>query len=272
MRILFLTLIVCVISSFSTSSIACGVNSHCRVADDRHYRIAMPSGHDGQTNIGAVFFAHGLGGNAVGIVQNPNLRRIANRLGVALVALKSKRQDWNVKNSPNGRSDRHSNEFSYLDNVIKDITKRFPINRKKLMLAGVSVGGTFTWTMACTGRGRFAAYMPISGTYWLRPPQSCSTRSANVIHVHGTADKTVPLGGRRVGSSAHSDVNQVIKAYAKIGGYKKIGSSSPSGLKCTKRRNLKGNTLDFCLHGGGHSFRAKDIEYAYRRFRALGIL
>ena len=267
-----LVLSILIFSNFSSTAFACGSSSHCRIADERHYRIKMPDGYDGKSKIGAIFFAHGLGGNAVGVVNNQNLIRIANRLGVALVALKAKRNDWNVKNSPAGRSDRRSNEFSYLDNVIKDITKRLPINRKKLMLAGVSVGGTFTWTMACTGRGRFAAYMPISGTYWLRPPKTCSARSTNIIHVHGTSDLTVPLKGRRVGSSAHSNVNDVILAYAKIGKYKPAGKSSSSGLKCTKRRNARGKILDFCLHGGGHSFRANDIEYAWRRFSALGVL
>jgi len=269
----YIVFVLAFVFSFELPSAqACGQNSHCQIADGRHYRIKMPAGHNGKTKIGAVFFAHGLGGNAVGVINNQNLQRIANRLGVALVALKAKRNDWNVKNSPAGRSDRSSNEFSYLDNVIKDITKRFPINRRKLMLAGVSVGGTFTWTMACTGRGRFAAYMPISGTYWRNPPTRCSAGPTNIIHVHGTSDKTVPLGGRRVGSSAHSNVNQVIKAYAKLGRYNHVGKSSPSSLRCTKRKNVSGKVLEFCLHGGGHSFRARDIEYAWRRFRSLGVL
>jgi len=271
MRILFIFAVL-MFSSISSMVFACGSSSHCKVSDDRHYRIYMPQGHDGKTKIGAIFFAHGLGATAVGTVQNKNLIRTANRLGVALIGLKAKRNDWNVKNSPSGRSDRSSNEFRYLDDVIKDITRRFPINKKRLMLAGVSVGGTFTWTMACTGRNRFAAFMPISGTYWLNPPKSCSAKSANIIHVHGTSDLTVPLKGRRVGSSAHSNVNEVINAYAKIGKYKRIGKSTASNLNCTKRRNLRGRVLDFCLHGGGHSFRAKDIEYAWRRFQSLGIL
>lgn len=271
MRFLFV-LIFLLLPNFASIVFACGTSSHCKIADDRHYRIHIPNNHDGKTKIGAIFFAHGLGGNAVGIVQNKNLMRIANKLGVALVALKSKSNDWNVKNSPAGRSDRSSNEFRYLDDVINDVTKRFPVSKNRLMLAGVSVGGTFTWTMACTGKNRFAAYMPISGTYWLQPPKSCPAKLANVIHVHGTADLTVPLEGRRVGSSAHSNVNEVIKAYAKIGQYKRTGKATKSNLKCVNRRNPRDKILDFCLHNGGHRFRAADLAYAWKRFRSLGIL
>lgn len=269
---LFLILVAVFFSVLSSGAYACGQSSNCSVADDRHYRIKLPDGVSKNKKLGAIFFAHGLGGSATGIVNNENLIRIANSLGVALVALKAKRNDWNVRNSPNGRSDRSSDEYDYLDHVISDITKRFPINKRKLMLAGVSVGGTFTWTMACTGRGRFKAYMPISGTYWKLPPKSCTSRPSNIIHVHGTADKTVPLEGRIVGSSAHSDVREVIGAYSKIGGYRLAGKSKPNNLRCTNRRNKSGKILEFCLHGGGHSFQARHIEYAWRRFSAEGVL
>lgn len=269
---LTLVFLLLVFSCFTTHVSACGGTSSCRIADSRQYHIRLPDGHDGKRKLGAIFFAHGLGGSSAGIIKNQNLIRMANRLGVALVALQSKYSDWNIKNSPAGRSDRGSNEYSYLDNVIGDISRRFPIDTKRLMLAGVSVGGTMTWTMACTGRERFAAFMPISGTYWLSPPKSCSSRPANVIHVHGKADRTVPLAGRRVGTSAHSNVEDVIATYAKIGKYRKINSTKKTSLNCINRRNIKGKILDFCLHGGGHRFRVQDIEYAWEKFRSLGIL
>lgn len=258
--------------SISQSVFACGASSNCNLAEDRHYRIHMPAGHDGKTKIGAIVFAHGLGGSATRTIQNQNLIRTVNGLGVALIALKAKNNDWNIKNSPKGRSDRNSNEFNYLDNVIEDITRNFPIDKNKLMLAGVSVGGTFTWTMACTGQNRFAAFMPISGTYWLNPPKSCDAISGNIIHVHGTADLTVPLTGRRVGSSAHSNVEDVIKSYARIKKFKKTGKFITPALRCEARRDTSGNVLDFCLHDGGHNYRVEDIEYAWRKFQSLGVL
>lgn len=257
---------------FSNSAQACGNGGICNLENDRHYRIRFPDNHDGKKSLGAIFFAHGLGGSSKGIIDNQNLIRLSNRLGIALVALKAKREDWNVKNSPSGRSDRTSDEDQYLKTVIRDVTGRFSIDRKRLMLAGVSVGGTFTWTMACTGKTHFAAYMPISGTYWLNPPKSCSNAPKNIIHVHGTADRTVPITGRRVGSSAHSNVLQLINAYSRIGDYSTVNKVNTGGLRCSNQKNLNGNILEFCLHDGGHQFRTKDIEYAWRRFQKLGIL
>jgi len=190
-----LIFLVLFLPGYSTHALACGDSSICLIAGERHYHIRLPAGHNGKTKVGAIFFAHGLGGRSSGIIQNRNLTRMANRLGVALVALQSKNSDWNIKNSPAGRSDRSSNEYAYLDNVIKDI-----------------------------------------------------------------------------GTSAHSNVKEVIAAYAKIGKYKKTNSSKATSLNCTNRRNFRGKILDFCLHGGGHRFRAQDIEYAWRKFRSLGVL
>lgn len=271
MQLLFILLFISLISAVSPAS-ACGPNSNCNVSDGRYYRIKLPPGYDGNKPVGVLFFAHSLGATAVGTIRNKGLTDTAARLGIALVALKAVREDWNVKNSPANRSDRRSNEFAYFDDVIVDITKRFSIDERRLVFAGASVGGTLTWTVACTGRNRFTAYIPIAGTYWLRPPETCSSPPANIIHIHGSADRTVPLKGRKVGTSRHSDVRDVHKAYAKFGSYKKSGTSSPVDLDCTHSRNPTGKILDFCLHSGGHTFHARHIEAAWKRFREVGIL
>jgi len=259
-------------ASFAVSAYACGNGYKCAVSDGREYYIRMPKGHDGKTPVGALFFAHGLGGSGKGIANNRELVNMASRLGIALVALQTKSFDWNVKNSPRGRSDRSSNEFTYLDDVIADIKKRFSIDRSKLVLGGMSVGGTFTWTMACTGRNRFAAYMPISGAYWKTPPQSCSTRPQNVIHIHGKHDQIVPLTGRNFSNSGHANIFDIHKAYEKIGGYEERSRSNPVDLNCKISRNGSNKLLELCIHGGEHFFHARHISYVWKRFVELGIL
>jgi len=272
MRILLVALII-LFSTFAAPSFACGgVSTNCNLPDERYYRILMPEGHDGKTPIGALIFAHGLGGSADSIINNRNLIKMTSELGIALISLQTKSYDWNVKNSPRGRADRSSNEYDYLDDVRKDISKRFAVDRSKLVLAGMSVGGTFTWTMACTGRNRFAAYIPISGAYWKNPPVSCSAPPQNVIHIHGTSDPTVPLTGRNFSNSGHANIYDIHKVYAKIGRYRKINHATPIDLDCKQSRNPSNKILDFCLHDGGHAFEARHISYAWKRLRRLGIL
>lgn len=271
MRFLFFIIFVFT-SNISFSVHACGNGNKCAVADEREYYIRMPSTHDGTTPVGALFFAHGLGGSGKGIVNNFDLIRMANTLGIALVALQTKSFDWNVKNSPRGRADRNSNEYKYLDDVIADVAKRFAIDTSKLVLSGMSVGGTFTWTMACKGRERFAAYIPISGAYWKHPPQSCSSRPQHVIHIHGRHDQIVPLRGRNFSNSGHANIYDLHKAYSKIGGYEKTGNSEPRDLSCKVSRNEADRLLELCIHSGEHFFFAWHISYAWKRFVELGIL
>ncbi|MDJ0613225.1 MAG: hypothetical protein QNJ29_06070 [Rhizobiaceae bacterium] len=258
--------------SLLTPAYACGVNTNCDVADGRYYRIMLPETHDKQTPNGAIFYAHSLGTSAASVIRRKSYQEMASRLGVALIALKAVENDWNVRNSPAGRSDRSSNEFSYLDNVIDDVVRRFAVDRDRIVLAGGSVGGTFTWTMACTGINRFAGYIPLGGTYWLNPPEDCSAQPANVIHIHGTADVVVPLTGRQVGTSRHSNVLEVIKAYRKIGNYSKAGTFKETDLTCETSKNRSRKIVDFCLHSGGHVFEARHIEFGWKRFKALGVL
>lgn len=271
MRILLTCLTLCFLC-LPTAVFACGPSSNCSIDDGRFYRIRMPAGHDGKAPVGAIVFAHSLGATASGTMRNPALKAMANRLGIALIAAKSVADDWNIKNSPANRSARNSNEFKYFDDVIRHATKRFAIDPKKIVLAGASVGGTMTWTMACQRGDRFAGFIPVAGTYWLRPPKSCSSRSTNIIHIHGTSDRTVPLEGRRVGTSRHSNIRELHAAYAKIGRYRKTSTSKPIDLTCTHSENDLSKILDLCLHSGGHSFHARHIEFAWKRFQKLGIL
>jgi len=270
MRFIFLTIII--LFHLPTLAHACGGGEKCIVADGREYFVRMPQGHDGKTPIPALFFAHGLGGSGKNNIHNSSLIDMASQLNIALITLQTKSFDWNVKNSPKGRADRSSNEFDYLDDVIADISKRFAINKEKLVLGGMSVGGTFSWTMACTGRNRFAAYMPISGAYWKFPPKSCSSPPQNVIHIHGKHDQIVPLTGRNFSNSGHANIFDIHKAYAKIANFEVVGKSKPLDLQCKISRNAGGKLLELCIHGGEHHFHARHISYALRRFVELDIL
>ena len=42
-------------SLFATPALACGPDTDCMLGQ-RHYRIAMPDGHDGTTKVGAIVF------------------------------------------------------------------------------------------------------------------------------------------------------------------------------------------------------------------------
>ena len=248
----------------STVAAACGPDTDC-VLGERHYRIAMPEGHDGITPVGAIVFAHGYRGSARGAMRNGNLRRMVSDMGLALIAVKSAEDDWVLPNSPRRKDVDGSVEFDYFDAVIADASDRFALDTDRLMMTGFSAGGMMTWNLACNRPGLFAGFVPISGTFWLEPPAQCAGPATSVIHIHGDDDPTVPLTGRRIADTHQGDVAESLSMYAAFGEFGPQEPSQTASLTCKDQYNPQGEMLSFCLFSGGHSFRSDYVKFGWDR-------
>ncbi len=260
------------LSMFNINSAqACGADTDCMIGQDRHYRIRMPQGHDGKAKVGAIFFMHGYRGAAKGIMRNEALGKAASDLGLALIAPKSAYDDWAIPGAPQAKEPK---ELEYFDAIVADIRQRFAIDTSKLMASGFSAGGMMTWNLACHPSELFAAYAPISGTFWEPTPQTCETPTASIIHTHGTSDKVVPLAGRRIAKTKQGDVFSVINLYAKNGNFTNIRSYKRPKLEleCDELTNDKKQILEVCLHPGGHSMKSAYVTKAWNKFVDLGII
>lgn len=254
-----------------TAALACGPNSDCPLGA-RHYRIAMPEGHDGATPVPAIVFAHGFRGSARGVMRNMSLRRLASGLGAALIAVKSDGPGWDLPNGPRTLNSDGSAEFDYFDAVLADAASRFPIDESRIVATGFSAGGMMVWNLACARPSRFAGFVPIAGTFWQKPPASCETPVANVIHIHGDGDKTVPLLGRAIGPTRQGKVPEVLDMYETFGQFGPPRRATYGGLACKEQKNPAGAVLQFCLFSGGHSFRTEHVRHAWDQLALAGAL
>ena len=258
------------LAATTTSVLACGANTDCKIGD-RHYRIAMPQGHDGKTPVGVIVFSHGYRGSAAGVMRNKTLRRVVSDLGLALIATKSAGSDWALPNAPHGNQKDASGELAYYDAVIKDASLKFALDTKRMMATGFSAGGMITWTLACARSDTYAAFAPMAGTFWLKPPKSCKTPVTNIIHIHGKTDRTVPLTGRVIGNTRQGDVFDTLSMYTKFGKFKGAAESRSGNLTCENRINARGKILNFCLFPGRHQFSSKYVKFAWETFAAKGV-
>ncbi len=250
--------------------LACGPDTNCTLGE-RYYRIAMPEGHDGSTPVGAIVFAHGYRGSARGVMNNGNLRRMVSDMGLALIAVKSADDDWDIPGVPSNVGSSGADEMAYFDAVVADATDRFAIDPDRIMMSGFSAGGMVTWELACRRPSLFAGFAPVAGTFWQKPPDTCAA-PANIVHIHGTADRTVPLAGRPIGRTRQGDVTEVLEMYRAFGRYSDMETAEVDGLSCTRAANAVGNVLEFCTFDGGHSFRRGFLSYAWSRLAAAGAL
>lgn len=266
-HLVFLTFLLTVLAPVAAQ--ACGVNSQCRIGD-RHYYIAMPDRHDGETPIPALIFAHGYQGSALGIIRNSRLRKVTNDLGIAFIAVKSQGQSWSTVNSPSGNAQSEAVELAYFDAVKSDVTSRFSIDPDKIVMSGASTGGMVTWTLACERSDAFAAFIPMSGTFWAPVPPTCKGRVANIVHFHGDNDRTVPLNGRPVAGTHQGSVPKALAMYRTFGDFGPIRLSNLDGVRCENSANPARQIVNFCLYSGGHSFRSNNVAVAWRMLEAAG--
>lgn len=264
-------MLVLLFAVFPLAGLACGESIQCRVGD-RYYHIAMPPGHDGRSPVPAAIFAHGLQGSALGIIRNPRLRAVAAQHGFALIAVKSRGDDWSIPGSPEAGPDQGLNELTYFDAVIADVTSRFPVDETRIVMSGASVGGMVTWYLACNRSDLFAAFVPMSGTYWGAPPDRCTRPVTSIIHFHGDNDRTVPLEGRVARGRQQGSVTEALSHYATFGRFRDTGRVTVGDMSCDTARNWRSKLLNFCLYPGRHAFRSANLGIAWRMLQAAGQL
>jgi polyhydroxybutyrate depolymerase len=256
---------------FAAPAWACGPDTNCMVGD-RHYRIAMPEGHDGVTPVGALVWSHGYRGSAAGVMRNGSLRRMVSDAGLALIAAQGVNGTWDLPYGPRTFDSDGALEFAYFDAVIADATARFAINPERIIASGFSAGGMMVWNLACSHPEDFAGFIPISGTFWLRPPETCAEPISSIVHIHGDADRTVPLTGRVIAETKQGEVAEALALYEDFGGFDPMPDSTAGDLRCQNLRNAGGDILEFCLFAGGHSFRTEYLKYGIDRLKDTGRL
>lgn len=260
-----------VLALSGTPALACGPDTDCMVGE-RSYRIVMPEGHDGTTDVPVIAYAHGYQGSSAGVMRNGSLRGLASDLGAALLAFNSAGGSWILPNHPRQMDSDGAAEFAYVDAVLADATERFALDAERIMATGFSGGGMLVWNLACARSGSFAGFAPVAGTFWLKPPETCAAPVTNIVHIHGDADKVVPLKGRPIGPTKQGEVNEALALYTDFGTFNGPSAVRYDDLRCEERRNASGKILDFCLFSGGHSFRTEYIRHAWQRLVEAGQL
>lgn len=248
----------------TTPSYACGPDSAC-VVDSRNYRIHLPDNDAIDQPHGAILFAHGYRGSAKGVMRNSSLRALADELGVALIALDARGNDWHIDGVPSHSVIHGTDDFAYVDAVVRDATTRFDIDANEIMVSGFSAGGMMVWNLACHMGDRFAGFAPVSGTFWRPVPVDCPAPAASLVHIHGNADNIVPMQGRPIGDAYQGDVNKAVAMYTKHGEFKSVDGYSFGELECKSGQNEQGRILDLCTFEGGHSFKTGFVRFAWNR-------
>jgi len=82
-----------------------------------------------------------------------------------------------------------------LDALLAEVTERYPVDRDRIYLTGVSMGGMGTWALAMAHPGWFAAIAPISGGIYSPPMREdvAALRHVPVWAFHDRSDPEIPI-------------------------------------------------------------------------------
>ena len=150
-----------------------------------------------------LLYLHGLGGSGAEALANPELRALAQRHRMVLVAPdgnldREGRRFWNAGGACCNFDGKAVNDVARLEALIYHWTQRPEIDPARVYVVGFSNGGFMAHRLACYMDDRLAAIVSIGGA-GRAPEEACAPVSTiAVLEIHGDADPIVRYGGGHV--------------------------------------------------------------------------
>ena len=226
---------------------------------DGHYRIRTPEGPGPHP---AVVYLYGSLGNSAEKLRHEGFVQAFVERGYAVVvpaALDLRYANglgsgWFLRHEK-GRKRRDDAKF--VADVIRDAEIRHRIDRKRILIAGMSRGGFLAWEIACHNPLLAQAYAPVAAGYLGPMPKRCA-RPVRLLHTHGTADAVVPLEKTHRWSSGGAvmrPLREALDRVARTGGCTSAGR--PERFREYERTRWQGcphgASVDLLMHQGGHT-------------------
>ncbi|MBX7194507.1 MAG: hypothetical protein K1X94_20795 [Sandaracinaceae bacterium] len=170
---------------------------------ERPARMIVPPQHDGVSALPIVILLHGYGASASLQDAYFATTRLSRELGFYLVLPDGTMDSggsrfWNAGGCCDfGGAD--VDDVAYLTALLDDAEARVPVDAGRVYFLGHSNGAFMSYRMACVLSERITAVAALAGTE--ATMVACEpTRPVSVLHMHGTADTTIPYVGGMLGT------------------------------------------------------------------------
>jgi polyhydroxybutyrate depolymerase len=217
---------------------------------------------------------HGGGGTAEGMVKLTKGRfdALADRDGFVVAYPQGVGRSWN-----DGRHDlvseatrEHVDDVGFFRDLIAELSRRYPIDRRRAFVAGMSNGGMMAMRLACSLSSELRGVAAVASSLSKDAAASCPGASAvSVVEIAGTADPIVPYGGGEVkvlwmGRGSVTGAPQTAAAWAKRAGCGLVASETPLAAVVADGTSVRRIEYPGCasgarvvlyrVEGGGHAW------------------
>lgn len=160
----------------------------------RNYQQYLPTGLDPNSESPSLIIVlHGLGGNSSQMVS-AGFNLIADTARVVAIYPQGKPNQFGQNAWNNGTLAASTvDDLGFMHQLIDSAIVQYNVNPARVYFTGFSMGSIMSHHMACEMNNRVAAIGCMAGTMATSDIQNCVPVYATpVIHLHGTADGTVP--------------------------------------------------------------------------------
>ncbi len=233
----------------------------------RTYRLYIPAIYNSSTPVPLLLNLHGYSSNNIQQELYGNFKPVADTANFIIV---------HPNGTPDGSGNLNWNSFGasqvddlgFLSDLIDTVAASYNIDINCIYSTGMSNGGFMSYELACLLSNRIAAVASVTGTMTWPKFQVCSPlHPVPVMHIHGTADATVPY----FGSIAFVPVDSLVKFWANQSGCNPVPVITPvpdidpaDGCTAVNFRfsgGIQGSETElYMIDGGGHSWPGAPVN------------
>ncbi len=167
----------------------------------RNYYKYLPVNYQASENLPLVFILHGLGGNGQQMTFG-GFNLIADTARVIAIYPDGLTNGFGQTAWNNGTlASSSADDITFFNKMMDVMIATQNVNPARIYVTGFSMGGIMSHHLACKINNRIAAIGPMAGTMSTSDISTCvPSYKTPVIHLHGTADATVPYDGNALPS------------------------------------------------------------------------
>jgi polyhydroxybutyrate depolymerase len=236
-----------------------GKSSAVEGTQNRPYRIVLPDTQKVIASYPVIIYLHGYTSSSAAVEKFMGLTGAAKAKGFISIFPEGTIDAWgatfwNATPACCNFFDSTVNDSDYLRNLIDEISAKYPIDKRRIYLAGHSNGGFMAHRMACEHSDQIAGIVSVAGAIFNDVKDCKATEPVSVLQVHGVQDPVITYESGNLNGQQYPSANQTAKSWAKINGCKigPIKSKNNLGIERSSK-NLETSVLSFSKCKSGAS-------------------
>jgi len=155
----------------------------------REYIIHIPENYTRKTPLPILLSFHGLSSNMEYNYNYTKFHELAESENFIVVHPNGISKRWSTSNLNNA-------DIDFIITLLNQLEGIYNIDPNRIYSTGMSMGGFFSFNLACKLSDRIAAIGSVTGSMYQRAINSCTpSRPMPILQIHGTEDDIVPYSG-----------------------------------------------------------------------------